>query len=1189
MANYSANRFRPVPIWRLVLLLGAGLLSRTQAAEVPADGGPYVLVELEGTVEFMPSKEDRWFKAYTNLVLNPGDQIRTLDSSRAVIRWSDLTLERMDQRSHTIIPADKKEGALIEFFRGIIYFFHRDQPGKFDIRTPRASAVVRGTEFMLQVDDDGTTLLTLFDGKVEMTNQLGSLRLESGQEGIARPDQPPERTAGIAVINKLQWCLYYPGILDLGELDLAPEAQTALRDSLDAYRKGDLPQALQRYPSGRPPVSAAEKVYRAAVLLTVGRVEQARALLEALPDESQSNSRNKRLANALGQLIAAVTTQPFQREQAPILATEWMAESYYLQSQSKLEEARAAAREAQRVSPACGFALVRLAELEFSFGRTRAAQSLLSSSRAVSPRNAQALALQGFLFSAQNRITKAMDCYDEAIEVDGALGNAWLGRGLCLIRQGHTKAGLEDVQVAATLEPQRALLRSYLGKTYSTRWDNRRALQEIDLAKKLDPNDPTAWLYSSLVKQQQNRVNESVADLEESQALNDNRSVYRSRLLLDQDRAVRSANLANVYADAGMDEVSVREAARGVNADYANFSVHLFLANSYSRLQDPGRINLRYETAAVSEYLLANLLAPVGAGALSPTISQQEYSKLLEGDGLGVVSATEYLSRGAWSQEGALYGTLHNSSFAFSELYLNDNGQRPNNDLELTSLSFLLKQQITPSDQAFGQVIWTESEGGDLTPYYDPDATFANGGPNRLLRVEESQEPIVLAGYQHAWSPGNHTLFLASRLDDTLEVEDPQQRTLILDKTTGPVTAARSITIGQDYESELEIYSAEAQHIFQAGPHTVIAGGRLQGGEFESYNRHTPNAGSFFPASFFTNLVRDFDSDFGRASLYAYYQVQIIDPLLLVGGVSYDWLKYPVNHRFAPLTDQEETTDQVSPKAGLIWTPDPHTAIRGGYSRGLGGVSFDQSFRIEPSQVAGINQAFRSVMPDAVTGANTAEQYDVLGVALDQAFSSRTYLGLAAQRLSSEVDRPVGVYDALPPDFGTFPLPPFVVPSETRQSLDFEERSVTITLNQLVSRDFSFGAAYRLSYAELDVRFKDIPPTATRFNGFSPRQDLEAYLHQVQLFGIYSHPCGFFGKVEALWFQQSNQGYDPDIPGDEFWQFNIYAGYRFLKRKGEITLGILNLADEDYRLNPLNLSASLPRERTFAARFRFNF
>src|SRR5439155_2876707 len=118
--------------------------------------------------------------------------------------------------------------------------------------------------------------------------------------------------------------------------------------------------------------------------------------------------------------------------------------------------------------------------------------------------------------------------------------------------------------------------------------------------------------------------------------------------------------LAQAYRDAGMTDVSVREAARAVSYDYANYSAHLFLANSYDELRDPNRINLRYETPSESEYLIANLLAPVGAGTLSQTISQQEYSKLFERDRLGVASSTEYLSRGAWVQSGAQFGTFGN-------------------------------------------------------------------------------------------------------------------------------------------------------------------------------------------------------------------------------------------------------------------------------------------------------------------------------------------------------------------------------------------------------------------------------------------------------------------------------------------------------------------------------------------------
>src|SRR6185503_11004996 len=102
-----------------------------------------------------------------------------------------------------------------------------------------------------------------------------------------------------------------------------------------------------------------------------------------------------------------------------------------------------------------------------------------------------------------------------------------------------------------------------------------------------------------------------------------NRSIFRSRLLLDQDQAVRGANLASMYRDAGMFDRSVQEASRAVNLDYANSSAHLFLANSYDALRDPKLINLRYETPWLSEQLVANLLAPAAAGAFPRNIAEE--------------------------------------------------------------------------------------------------------------------------------------------------------------------------------------------------------------------------------------------------------------------------------------------------------------------------------------------------------------------------------------------------------------------------------------------------------------------------------------------------------------------------------------------------------------------------------------
>src|SRR6185436_15480009 len=147
--------------------------------------------------------------------------------------------------------------------------------------------------------------------------------------------------------------------------------------------------------------------------------------------------------------------------------------------------------------------------------------------------------LKGFLDCERSQWRAGQDAFEKAIALDPALGNAWLGRGLVRIRQGDRLGGRADLQTAAALEPNRSLLRSYLGKAFDDTRDEVNAQRELALAKQLDAGDPTPSLYSALILHQQLHYNEAARELEQSAELNDNRRVFRSRLLLDQDRAVR--------------------------------------------------------------------------------------------------------------------------------------------------------------------------------------------------------------------------------------------------------------------------------------------------------------------------------------------------------------------------------------------------------------------------------------------------------------------------------------------------------------------------------------------------------------------------------------------------------------------------------------------------------------------------
>ena len=111
-----------------------------------------------------------------------------------------------------------------------------------------------------------------------------------------------------------------------------------------------------------------------------------------------------------------------------------------------------------------------------------------------------------------------------------------MGRGLCRIRRGATEAGRGDLLVAAAVEPNRSVLRSYLGKAFALEGGDPRSWEELELAIGLDPLDPTGWLYRALLNQQHNRINAAIRDLERSRELNDHRALFRDKAASYQRR-----------------------------------------------------------------------------------------------------------------------------------------------------------------------------------------------------------------------------------------------------------------------------------------------------------------------------------------------------------------------------------------------------------------------------------------------------------------------------------------------------------------------------------------------------------------------------------------------------------------------------------------------------------------------------
>ena len=346
------------------IFVGFALLNPI-GAQTPESAANASLLSKENVVD-AASGGGSWTSATVGQALAIHDRLRTGEDSRAAVRMTDLSVLRIDELTTIEItpPSTASDKPGLNVKEGTTYFFSREKSREMRVETPAANGAMRGTEFVVAVAANGSTTVTMLDGEVELSNAQGSLVVSTGEQAKVEVGGAPRKTAVLEAINSVQWCLYYPGVLDLKELGYSRDSNA----SISAYNEGDLLAALAAYGHRSRSGSNADKVYHAGLLLAVGQVDKAKRLLNAA-------SRGTPGRQALLTLIAAVTLKPRPDSNAPQTASDWIAESYYLQSQANLPGALEAAKHATEIDPEFGFAWTRLAELHFSFGPCAAGES----------------------------------------------------------------------------------------------------------------------------------------------------------------------------------------------------------------------------------------------------------------------------------------------------------------------------------------------------------------------------------------------------------------------------------------------------------------------------------------------------------------------------------------------------------------------------------------------------------------------------------------------------------------------------------------------------------------------------------------------------------------------------------------------------------------------------------------------
>ena len=1073
----------------LTVIVGLALVALPQLAHAQQScASPVAVFEsVKNTVQLLQASTRAAIPAARQVQVCAGDTIEVGDNSRAVLLMirSNTPLV-IDQNSEFVVTdAPTGSGSFVNLVKGALLFITRVKRS-IEIRTPFVNAAIEGTEFVVRVLAD-RTVITVYEGTVRATTikPEATLLVGAGQQAVAIQGQAPQLQLIVRPRDAVQWALYYEPVLPS-----------------DSFAQlGTIPQASR---------DVTLYIRRASLLLGAGQLDEARADLDRAQNLDPSNGNVYALRAVVSVAVndkqGALDSGHMAVERAPQSSAARLALSYALQSNFDLEAARDVVAQAVEVQPNDAAAWARLAELRLMLDDVGGAVDAARRSVMLSPQLARGQTVLGFTLLAELKPSDARAAFDRAIDLEPDNPMARLGLGLARIRQGRLAEGRRDLEIAMALNPDNALIRSYLGKAYFEEKREPLPAEQYELAKRLDPLDPTASFYDAIRKQTLNRPIEALLDIERSIALNDDRAVYRSRLLLDQDQAARNTSLARLYRDLGFEQLALIEASKSLDADQAEHSSHRFLSEAYATLP-------RHEVARVSEVLQAQLLQLTSLTPVPARLAETD-SFILEGAGPDRIGFNEFnplFSRNraavqfngtvgnesVFSDDATVSGIWNRLSFSVGQFHYDTDGFRVNNDQKRDLYDGFVQVQVSTSTTIQTEFRSQRVSTGDVFLNFDP----SDFSPNRREHLESDTGRL---GFRRIFTPHSQIIGSFYWQSETFQSSD------ILDQGV--------ISVKDNSSRDTDSWTGEIRHLFRAQRYGVTSGlGRFQSQRTRNQTLETRLPPPLPPVTI-SNQIGDNPE---QTNAYTYALIDLSKQVAMTVGASVDAYRREFLER-----------NQFNPKFGITWRALPSTTFRAAAFRTLHRAAVS-SQTIEPTQVAGFSQLFAD---------GEAEESRRYGIAVDQKIAKTVFGGAEYSRRDLRV--------------------PNELISQSNRTIEWLDRREELGRSYLywtpeqhvsLSLDYVFerfdNSEFIGEEGFLRLRTHRLP---LGINYFGP-SGLLAHLK-----AIYIDQIGTFPTNTLFPATTSIQG------EDRFWVVDASIGYRLPKRYGRLTFEAKNLFNEKF-------------------------
>lgn len=506
---------------------------------------------------------ETWQPLTPGQLLMAGDEIRTGPAGGAAVLFEDDTQIRVHRNS--IFEVDQVRGAdgssqsrfkllrgaawsrARQLLRGLSRVVNSNRE-VVQMATPVATIGIRGTDWHVQVQDSGETLVTVLTGEVALFNPLGEVSLTRGEQGQAVAGSAPTKRVLVDVRDRPLFALEFEPrwfevmtISDTANMNELIQRQTALkqvpesarttRNTLELARaaldRNDVAEAarllaLERSSAPKEgPLSAEQELLEGMRLARSGHRGVARAAFEAAAGSLQGRDQAMVQIGLAGldlldsrypQSVARLDELAQRAPEIPDVAFYRAIQPFYA-GEYELALERVAAAENRFPADARFAGLASI--FHIVHGDDRAARAAFERALVLDPRNALALMARGAYFHeiAPDAIRAEQSLRASAEAVDTA--EAWNNLALVYDDLGRDAAG-PAFQRALNVDPDSALTltnyASYL--LLHDRIEEAKVL--LDRVRALKPGYSQSLLLAGLIELFEGRPAQGVEQLKQA-------------------------------------------------------------------------------------------------------------------------------------------------------------------------------------------------------------------------------------------------------------------------------------------------------------------------------------------------------------------------------------------------------------------------------------------------------------------------------------------------------------------------------------------------------------------------------------------------------------------------------------------------------------------------------------------------